>query len=135
MMKFVFVLCVALALMHQTQAFKVITIHKGAPPSAPAVDPSALLQGVQSAIAGKLQQVQALVGSLIQQKTALKQNALNSIQSTLGSVKSQVGSLAGSLPPPPFVIRKQIYIGAPKPAPAAPETTTAAEVDATTTSG
>ncbi|KAI8121712.1 hypothetical protein FF38_06412 [Lucilia cuprina] len=143
MMKFVFVLCVAVALMQQTQAFKVVTIHKGTPPAAaasapaaPAFDPSALLQGVQSAIAGKLQQVQALVGSLVQQKTALKQNALNSLQSTLGGVKSQVGSLAGSVQPP-FVIRKQIYVGAPpKPAPApAPESTTTADVDATTTSG
>lgn len=82
-----------------------------------------------------MQQVQALVGSLVQQKTALKQNALNSLQSTLGGVKSQVGSLAGSVRPP-FIIRKQIYVGAPpKPAPApAPESTTAADVDTTTSS-
>lgn len=97
----------------------------------PAVDPAAIIQGVQSAIAGKLQQVQTLVGSLIQQKTALKQNALNSIQSTLDSLKSQIGSLAGNVHPP-FVIRKHIYIGAPKPV--APDSTTSVEVDATTTS-
>lgn len=88
------------------------------------------MKGVQSAIAGKLQQVQALVGSLVQQKVALKQNALNSIQSTLGSLKSQVQGLAGQVRPP-FVIRKQIYVG-PPPTAHAPEATTTADVDATT---
>ncbi|TMW45293.1 hypothetical protein DOY81_009627 [Sarcophaga bullata] len=84
MMKYVFVLCIAIALMHESQAFKVITFQTGnaaaasAPASAPAVDPSAILQSVQSALASKLQQVQSLVGSLVQQKVALKQNALNS---------------------------------------------------------
>ncbi|XP_073832253.1 uncharacterized protein [Musca autumnalis] len=147
MLKFVFVLSVIVALVvmpcQEAAAFKVVTIHKGsfasapaaapapAPaPAAPAFDPSALLQGVQSAIAGKLQQVQALVGSLVQQKAALKQNALNSIQSTLGSVKSQVQGLAGQVRPP-FVIRKQVYVG-PPPTAKAPEVTTAADVDATT---
>uniref|UniRef100_T1PI11 Uncharacterized protein n=1 Tax=Musca domestica TaxID=7370 RepID=T1PI11_MUSDO len=144
MLKFVLVLSVIVALVvmpcQEAAAFKVISIHKGsiasapaaaaAPAPAPALDPSALLKGVQSAIAGKLQQVQALVGSLVQQKVALKQNALNSIQSTLGSLKSQVQGLAGQVRPP-FVIRKQIYVG-PPPTAHAPEATTTAEVDATT---
>lgn len=85
-------------------------------------------------MASKLQQVQTLVGSLVQQKVALKQNALNSLQSTVTGFKSQLGSAAGNVRPP-FVIRKQIYVGA---APAKPttaaETTTSVDVDATTTS-
>ena len=72
----------------------------------------------------------------MQQKVALKQNALNSLQSTVTGFKSQLGSVAGNVSPP-FVIRKQIYVGAAapaKPAAAAPDTTTSVDVDATTTS-
>ncbi|XP_013110114.2 uncharacterized protein LOC106088946 [Stomoxys calcitrans] len=133
MLKFVLILSVALALVHhETEAFKVISINTGSAPAsstaaAPALDPSALLQGVQSALASKLQQIQALVGALVQQKTALKQNALNSLQGALGGVKSQVQGLVGQLRPP-IVIRKQIYLGAPPPA-ATPAATTEADVD------
>uniref|UniRef100_A0ABK9N7C8 Salivary secreted peptide n=1 Tax=Glossina morsitans morsitans TaxID=37546 RepID=A0ABK9N7C8_GLOMM len=56
-------------------AFKVIAIHQGPPPpkhgpAAPALDPNALLQGVSSAVSGKLQQVQTLVGGLVQTKAS-----------------------------------------------------------------
>lgn len=73
------------------------------------------------------------MGSLIQQKLALKQNALNSIQSSVSGVKSQVQGLAGGIRPP-FVIRKNIYIGG-APAAAAPEATTTAGVGVTTIKG
>uniref|UniRef100_A0A1A9W1G5 Uncharacterized protein n=1 Tax=Glossina brevipalpis TaxID=37001 RepID=A0A1A9W1G5_9MUSC len=148
MLKYWFILSaiIALAMLprQEVNAFKVIAIHQGPPPSArpgpaaPAFDPNALLQGVSSAVSGQLQQVQDLVGGLVQQKQALlgslvqqkqallgglleqkrafAQNALNSIQSMMPA-----HSQPPALPPPPFVIYKHVYLGRPIPPPSKPD--------------
>ncbi|XP_037931926.1 uncharacterized protein LOC119666744 [Teleopsis dalmanni] len=96
-----------------TEAFKLSTfsVQKGTAASSstgatstPAASPNDLLQGLTSALNGKIRTLQSLVGTLAQLKQNVQRNLVSTVSNKLSTVTSSLGNLPRS-----FTIRKPFF--------------------------